>query len=91
MTTANTKTPKTDALINALYKETGHVGQHNCPERWVTLCRELETELMAYREGGLTEEILRRNDGYIKVGKGCVIALASDVLANKTITDPSPK
>ena len=32
-------------------------------------------ELKAYREGGITEEILRRNDGYIKVGKGCVIAL----------------
>ena len=46
------------------------------------LCRELETELTAYREGGLTEEILRRNDGYIKVGKGCVIALASTIPPN---------
>jgi len=37
-----TKTPKSDALLNALYNETGHVGQHNCPERWVKLCREIE-------------------------------------------------
>jgi hypothetical protein len=39
---------------------------------------ELETELDAYRKGGLTEEILRRNDGYIKVGNGCAIMLDSD-------------
>jgi len=39
----------------------------------------LESEIHAYREGGVTEEILRRNDGYIKLGAGCVIALASDM------------
>jgi hypothetical protein len=43
------KTPKSDALINALYNETGHVGPHNCPERWVKLCRELEEENALYR------------------------------------------
>lgn len=32
-------------------------------------------ELKQYRDGGVTEEILRRNDGFIKVGRGCVIAL----------------
>jgi len=31
----------------------------------------LKTELQAWRDGGLTEEILRRNDGTIKVGSGC--------------------
>jgi hypothetical protein len=35
----------------------------------ITLLYELET----YRNGGVTEEILRRNDGSIKVGKGCKI------------------
>lgn len=39
-------------------------------------------EVRAYREGGVTEEILRRNNGYIKVGRGCVIALASEVVPN---------
>ena len=33
----------------------------------------LAAELQAYRKGGVTEEILRRNDGYIKVGRGCMI------------------
>lgn len=33
-------------------------------------------ELKAYREGGVTEEMLRRNDGFIKVGRGCEIAIA---------------
>jgi hypothetical protein len=41
-------------------------------------CRHL-VELQAYREGGVTEEILRRNNGYIKIGRGCVIALESDM------------
>src|ERR1035438_3696201 len=36
-------------------------------------------ELRTYRAGGVTEEILRRNNGYIKVGRGCVIALESDM------------
>ena len=44
--------------------------------------QETKEELQTWRDGGLTEEILRRNDGYIKVGKGCVIALASDIPAN---------
>lgn len=34
------------------------------------------TDLLAYRQGGVTEEMLRRNDGYIKVGKGCMIVAA---------------
>jgi hypothetical protein len=33
-------------------------------------------ELEAYRNGGVTEELLRRNDGFIKVGRGCEIAIA---------------
>lgn len=33
----------------------------------------LVAELQVYREGGVTEEILRRNNGSIKVGRGCVI------------------
>ena len=37
-------TPKSDSLINALFDETGNVGPHNCPERWVRLCREIEKE-----------------------------------------------
>ena len=32
-------------------------------------------ELRTWREEGVTEELLRRHDGCIKVGNGCVIAL----------------
>ena len=30
-------------------------------------------ELKAWRTGGVTEEILRKHDGWLKVGKGCLI------------------
>ena len=36
----------------------------------------LKVELQAWRDGGLTEEILRREGGYIKVGRGCLIISA---------------
>jgi hypothetical protein len=36
-------------------------------------------ELNAYRNGGLTEEILRRNDGCIKVGAGVSFVLTSEI------------
>ena len=42
--------------------------------RYGVVCEErdaLKAELQAWRDGGLTEEILRRNDGTIKVGSGC--------------------
>lgn len=35
----------------------------------------LRAEVDAYRNGGVTEELLRRQDGLIKVGKGCEIAI----------------
>jgi len=35
------------------------------------VANDLRSELTAWREGGLSEEILRRGDGTIKVGKGC--------------------
>jgi len=41
--------------------------------------RELEAELLIWREGGVTEELLRRHDGCLKVGRGCVIRLASEI------------
>lgn len=39
---------------------------------------ELEAELTAYRNGGITEEMLRRNDGSIKVGRGCMVVREED-------------
>ena len=39
----------------------------------------LNAELKLWREGGVTEELLRKNDGYIRIGKGCAIVLANDV------------
>ena len=45
-------------------------------------------EIQAYREGGITEEILRRNDGYVKVGRGCVLAVATNVPAQQRREEP---
>ena|ERR1035441_940483 len=56
----------------------------------LAIVNEMRAELKAYRDGGVTEEILRRNDGYIKVGRGCVIALASEVSANAA-GEPQPR
>lgn len=50
--------------------------KHNADEREWDAIDALQEELEAYRNGGVTEEILRRNDGYIKVGRGCAITLA---------------
>lgn len=50
---------------------------------------ELEQELMQWRSGGVTEELLRRQDGYIKVGKGCVI-VREDERLQLTWTDAKP-
>lgn len=36
-------------------------------------CDAFKTELQVWRSDGLTEEILRNGDGYIKVGQGCLI------------------
>jgi hypothetical protein len=44
-----------------------------------------EQELQAYRKGGITEEILRRNDGYIKVGHGCAIIAVADVRLDQAV------
>lgn len=51
-------------------------------QRIVELSSELDAanaELKLWREGGVTEEILRKNDGYIRIGQGCAIVLANDV------------
>ena len=56
--------------------------KRNGHNRWelLGLCsRDHAAELKMWREGGLTEEVLRRNDGYIKVGKGCAIVRADEV------------
>lgn len=45
-------------------------------------------ELRTYREGGVTEELLRRNDGYIKVGRGCVIVAATGQCKTPSVVNP---
>ena len=37
---------------------------------------ETDTELKKWQEGGVTEEMLRKHDGYIRVGCGCELAVA---------------
>jgi hypothetical protein len=36
-------------------------------------------ELERWREGGVTEELLRKNNGFIRIGKGCAIVRAEDI------------
>ena len=48
------------------------------PAQSVKVVADLNEELKAYREGGITEEILRRNDGYIKIGTGCVVVVEEE-------------
>lgn len=38
----------------------------------------LAQELSAYRQTGLTEEILRRHDGFIKIGNGCMVVISEE-------------
>lgn len=38
----------------------------------------VQEELRAYREGGLTEEILRRHDGCLRLSRSCCVCLTSD-------------
>lgn len=47
-------------------------------KRDADIIADIAAELRAYREGGVTEEILRRNDGCIKVGHGCAIVPLSE-------------
>lgn len=62
--------------------------------RWIAKIEkelaEARDELRAYRVGGLTEEILRRNDGCIKVGRGISFVLTSDLDALKHVNTPCP-
>jgi len=44
--------------------------------------RALEEELAQWRTGGVTEELLRKQDGFIKVGRGCML-VREDELAEK--------
>lgn len=43
----------------------------------------LKNDLSAYRNAGVTEELLRRHDGFIKVGKGCVLVREEDYVSMK--------
>jgi hypothetical protein len=36
-------------------------------------------ELTMWREGGVTEELLRKNNGFIRIGNGCAIVRANEV------------
>jgi hypothetical protein len=40
--------------------------------------RTATAEFAQWRAGGVTEELLRRNDGCIKVGRGCALVIARE-------------
>jgi hypothetical protein len=41
-------------------------------------------ELERWLEGGVTEELLRKNNGFIRIGKGCAIVRAEDIPVERT-------
>ena len=56
---------------------------------WTTeYIKRLQEERDAYRKGGVTEEILRRNDGFIKLGNGCTV-VREEERAKWTTTKPT--
>jgi len=78
----STPTPRTDvAYLDAAWKFYNIKDAFAMRDFARLLERELAeatTELTAYRQGGLTEEILRRHDGSIKVGLGISFVLTAD-------------
>lgn len=57
------------------------VHQGTMDGRWelMGICsRNHAVDLQQWEEGGVTEELLRRNDGCIKIGKGCAIVRDPD-------------
>jgi hypothetical protein len=65
--------------------EVKEVGEHDFAGAWrrvVQLSAALEAanaELKLWRARGVTEELLRKNDGCIRIGKGCAIVRANEV------------
>ena len=51
---------------------------------------DLRAELEAYRASGVTEELLRRHDGYIKIGRGCVVVVAEEYARWKQLLKGEP-
>ena len=45
------------------------------------------TELWCWRGGGITEEMLRAKDGYIKIGRGCIIATEEYISQRSNVQD----
>jgi len=45
----------------------------------------MRAELKVWRDGGLTEEVIRENDGFIKVGNGCAVVCLADALESAAL------
>jgi hypothetical protein len=89
-------TPKTDEMINALHDETRHVGPHNCPERWVRLCRELEREnarLLEFGEKMCSElgNLAWLSGHFLPNEAEKAVEAWTYYLSTSAITDPHPK
>jgi hypothetical protein len=92
-------TPKTDEMINALHDETRHVGPHNCPERWVRLCRELELENARLRvtpqrladalvaAGVIDLRAIEDREGYDNYQTWDAVIRAAIILSNAEVSD----
>ena len=79
---------KTEPILNPVLKDVPHhvmeaaifvenwMKENGYTSRWqlMGICsRDHALELQKWEEGGVTEELLRRNDGCLRVGKGCVL------------------
>lgn len=65
-----------------------HTATQACLEARVREVETLTKELYQWRTAGVTEELLRRHDGSIKVGRGCVLVREEDWVA-LTAKEPS--
>jgi hypothetical protein len=64
--------------LEQLRTEVSHTSPDAMHKFNAALLADILTELWCWRGGGITEEMLRAGDGYIKVGRGCIIARECD-------------
>jgi len=66
----------TQTQLEQLRTEVSHTSPSDMHKINAATLADALTELWCWRGGGITEEILRAKDGYIKVGRGCLIVSA---------------
>jgi hypothetical protein len=69
----------TQTKLEELRREVSHTSPDAVHKVNAGVLAEALTELWCWRNGGVTEEMLRAGDGCIKVGRGCAIVCADSL------------